>query len=143
VFLFADITIVEAGMIIGPLAGAVVVIFRLLVVSHAAQIAAEKSRAESYREMLIEANKALEDEVNTQRRNRGQEPLPVVAAVVPEHSSPVTKEQQETADLQTERARLTALTLALGLPPRTTGPPETDEQRQVRERGEKTEPEES
>lgn len=78
--------------------------------------AALQSDRDSYRQMADEAVSRLEDAV---RQSAGvTPPAPPLAAVVPEHNSPVTPEQQAEADRQTMRARLVASTLALGLPAR-------------------------
>jgi hypothetical protein len=86
----------------------------------------------SYKEISSEAISALEAQANEKRLKQGKEPLKVIAPVVPEHSSPVTKEQQETADLQTMRARAVAIAVALDLPVRVGADPETYEQRMAR-----------
>lgn len=136
--LFAEVTfsteaIVAVGGLLGALAGAIGYIFRLLMQSKDAQIAAaeaatklrdEESAKKSYKEIAEEAVAMAELRVNRERRASGYESTRVVAPVVPEHSSPVTTEQQKTADLQTLRARVTAATLALGLPAREPGAPE-------------------
>lgn len=72
---------------------------------------------DSYRQMAEEAigrlEQAIKDGVPT-----GQIVLPVVAAVVPEHSSPSTPEQRAVAAKQTMRARLVAAADAAGQEPR-------------------------
>jgi len=123
VSLFADVTIIEAGAIIFPLSGAVGIIFKLLIESYKSRIASVESEAKSWKEMYAEAIDVVESKVNEKRADSGKQPFTVIAPIVPEHSSPVTEEQQKTADLQTARARLTAATLALGLPAREAGTP--------------------
>lgn len=73
-----------------------------------------------YREMASEAVANLEAAAAQARELRGQTVAPILAAVVPEHNSPVTPEQAEHAARQTLRARATASALDLGLPPRET-----------------------
>lgn len=92
-----------------------------------------ENQRKSYREIAEEALEVTEREVNTKRVSEGKRPFVSMADVVPERSSPVTKEQQESADLQTVRARITAVKVALELPPRETGEPETEEQRRARQ----------
>lgn len=74
---------------------------------------------DSYKEMAAEAIASLAIVANRYRIEGGHDVTSPLAAVVPEHQSPVTPEQQATADLQTMRAQLTASTLDLGLPTRT------------------------
>lgn len=99
-----------------------------------------EGQKKSYKEMAEEAIEVSEREVNAKRSSEGKKPFPPIANVVAEHHSPVTIEQQEAADLQTARARITAVKVALDLPPRQAGEPETDEQRADRLAKEKTTP---
>lgn len=71
----------------------------------------------SYRDMATEAIQKLEIAVNQERETAGDAPFVPLAPVVPEHSSPVTPLQAETAAIATLRSRLVAATLALGLEP--------------------------
>lgn len=73
---------------------------------------------ESYQQIAAEAVEHLEEATNQALAARGEPPLVVVAAVVPEHSSPVSPQQKNTALVATLRARLVAVMAALGLPPR-------------------------
>jgi hypothetical protein len=134
--------IVTIGALLSATTGAVVYVFRLLLAEKdtaraaaaaAATIELERAKAEgatrlkdkedaskSYKEIAAEAVAALEKKAE----ERLGSALPAkIAPVVPEHSSPVSVAQQEAADLQTLRARVTAATLALGLPARTSTPP--------------------
>lgn len=117
------------------LAGAVVAIFWLLlsakdktlelyIKQSSEYMEKQESHKKSLKEIAEEAVKMMEDK---QDKQSGKTRPKKLAPVVPEHNSPVTKEQQETADLQTLRARLTAVTLAEGLPPRESGPPAVEE----------------
>jgi hypothetical protein len=76
---------------------------------------------DSYRQMAEEAiarfEQAIQDGVPP-----GHICVPVLAAVVPEHSSPATPEQIATAARQTMRARLVAATEASGQEPRESPP---------------------
>ncbi len=55
---------------------------------------------------------ALEQTVNRYRLYAGDTPLQPIAPVVPEHNSPISQFQQETAVMATWRARLVAAELA-------------------------------
>lgn len=115
---FSTEGIVIISTLLASLAGAITYVFKLLM-----QVQKEKfelaiklleEQKKSYREIAEEAVNAAEVRIGPR--------LPRVAAVVPEHNSPTTPQQQETADIVTLRARVTAITLAEGLPPRTTTP---------------------
>lgn len=80
-----------------------------------------KKERDTVRNMLVSAVANLEIAAGQARKLRGIAPLDKVADVVPEANSPPTQEQIDTADLATLRARLTAASLSLGLPPRTPG----------------------
>lgn len=138
--LLADISFttegaVAIGALMTALAGAVAVVFKLLIKSKDDQLAMaaaaaekrlrdEESQKKSYKEIAEEAVAMAELRVNRERGAAGRSAAKTVAPVVPEHSSPVSQEQQKTADLQTLRARVTAAGLDLKLPPREPGPPE-------------------
>jgi len=121
-----------AGAVLVTMAGSVAFMFRQLITSHSERLADQKaqcdremkamaSEKDSYKEIAAEAVDALENKVNELRRAAGKPSFPTVPPVIPEHSSPVSAGQQDTADLQTLRARVTAAVSALGLPPRDTG----------------------
>jgi hypothetical protein len=79
-------------------------------------IGAQEGAIASYRAMAASAVAKLETAASQAADHAGAV-LPLsLAAVVPEHNSPVTLEQQETADVATLRARLVAASLALGIP---------------------------
>lgn len=59
----------------------------------------------------------LERVANRIRKTRGESPLKTLRAVVPESSSPPTKQQIQTASIATVRARQAMLRVDLGLPP--------------------------
>lgn len=88
----------------------------------------EKLQADnnSWKEMASEAVENLAIAAANNRISRGEAPTPGMAAVVPEHSSPITPEQKLDAERATIRAKLVASTLELGLPPRTVYEPETE-----------------
>jgi len=118
--LSSEAIMVITGLVVA-LTSAVVGLFYMLIASHNERLKQMESDRNSYKEIAVEATSALERKVNTERGKLGHPPFDTVAPVVPEHSSPITKKQQDTADLQTLRARLTAAVMALGLPPRDSG----------------------
>jgi hypothetical protein len=71
---------------------------------------------DSYRQMAEEAIGRLEQAIKD-GVPAGQIVLPVLAPVVPEHSSPSTPEQRAVAARQTMRARLVAATVSAGQDP--------------------------
>lgn len=116
--LYGDVSFSTEGvMVISGLlsfvVGALVFIHKLLMQALRDQIDSGKLEVKSYKEIATEAVRAAETVVTPKL----QTPAPVVA----EHHSPTTEEQQATADLQTLRARVTAVSLAAGLPPRAAG----------------------
>jgi hypothetical protein len=76
-----------------------------------------QATADSYRQMAEESVARLETAAELARAERGESPLEAVAAVVAEHSSPVSPAQQATADVATMRARLVAAKKGVGLDP--------------------------
>lgn len=77
-------------------------------------IAEQAGALTSYKEMAEEAVANLEA---AGAAHSPHTPLPPLAAVLPEHSSPTTAQQRETAEIATMRARLVAANLALGIEP--------------------------
>lgn len=88
-----------------------------------------EQRGDSLRGIADTALDALEDAAKKKLADEGKPAVVPVAAVIAERRSPVTKEEKEAAELATSRARLVAASLALDLPPREPGVPETDDQR--------------
>jgi len=82
----------------------------------------------SLKEIATEAvtNLELARDVKLQAEGRSK-PAPV-APVIPEHNSPTTRRQRQTAELQTLRARLVAATLGLDLPAREASPDAVEEE---------------
>lgn len=72
---------------------------------------------ESYRQMAETAVTNLEAAANELLIEQGKPPIEALAAVIPEHGSPVTPQQRETAEIATKRARLVAASRSLGLAP--------------------------
>lgn len=88
------------------------------------RMATLQANHDAYREMAAEAVANLEVAAAHAREIRGEPPMVAVAPVVPEHSSPVTPDQQATASRATLRAQLVASTRDLNLPPREAPPVE-------------------
>jgi len=127
--MFADISLsTEAVVVIGALGSLLVAaVYKLhsqLMQSKDDQVKSMQSQRDSYREMADEAIKNLETIRSERQIGTGMPSPSIVAAVVPEHNSPTTQTQQDSADLQTMRARLVAATLSLGLPARKAAPME-------------------
>lgn len=122
--LFSDVTFSTEGIVVisallSALVGALVFIFKLLMQSQndKFELAIKQSEdaRKSYKQIAEEAVAVAEKRIGSK--------VPPVAAVVSEHNSPPTEEQKAAAELQTLRARVTAVTKAAGLPPRTSGEP--------------------
>jgi hypothetical protein len=121
------VTLISVLMV--SLAGAVSVLFKLLMLAKDASYAdALKTRdarildleheRDAYKEACKDAMAAAEMAVDKLRGKSGLRPLASIPDVIPEHYSPVTKEQQDAADLATLRAQ-GCLNRELGIPPRT------------------------
>lgn len=111
------------GVVVGALVAAITFLFR-------GWIAALQADRDSWKHMAEEGVEDLEKVAKRERARNGHGPVKKaipVAAVVPEASSPPTKQQKETAEVQTMRARLVAAKLDLGLPKRTIKGDKTDE----------------
>jgi len=126
--LIADITFsAEAIGIIGVmgtgLITAIALLFKLLMASKDRALDEMTTERNSYKQMAEEAIANGEKFVSDSLAKCGQPDFEPMAPVVPEHSSPVTRQQQDVAELQTLRARLVASTLAMKLPPRLNGNP--------------------
>lgn len=93
----------------------------------------ESNQKESYRSIAKDSLGINEANVNKQLVKEGKPPLVPIADVIAEYQSPVTREAQEAADLQTARKRLVDVQLAMGIPARESGPPETEPQRAARQ----------
>jgi hypothetical protein len=74
------------------------------------------SQRNSYQKMATQSITGLELAANRLRQSRGEGPIEFVKPVVPEHNSPTTQAQIDTAELQTLRARAVAAALVLDVP---------------------------
>ena len=123
--LLADVLISTEAMvvvatIVGALGGATTLLFKMVIDNRSAELKAMEGDRNSWKEMALESMERLDQAVAKHRKesHRPTPPVLPVAPIVPEHSSPITTQQQETADIGTARAKLVAATLALGLEPR-------------------------
>lgn len=105
--------IVMIGALLSALTVSISVLFRMLIAAKDAQLQEEKAHRQAYQDVAEEAVSILSDRVAAHLLETGQDPVTEVAPVIPEHSSPVTKKQADTALFATLRARLTAAKLAL------------------------------
>lgn len=109
--------------VVTALAGAVGLMFKLLMVSHAKSLTDQESIKKSYQEISNEAIKSAKDTADFYRQKyEGKAPIILAAPVISESHSPSTKLQRETAGVATMRASLAAIKLAMGQSPR--GEPE-------------------
>jgi hypothetical protein len=120
---FADVSfsteaIVVISAILLALVGAIGALYWQNQKATEARVTSLSNRLSSYEQISERAMEVLLIETNAKLAAEGRALPPILAAVVPEHHSPMTFEQEETAKLATRRAQLTAITLALGLPAR-------------------------
>lgn len=123
--MFSDIVIntetaAAIGAVLAVVNGALVFIFKLLMKAKDSQIASMESERDSWRTAATVAVENLE--LATTKFLSDDDPkkkIPKLAPVIAQHCSPTLPQAQRLAELQTITARLTAATLALGLPPRT------------------------
>ncbi len=107
----AGIAVITA--LLGTVAGCVVVIFKLFLVSKDAMIAELREQRDSLKKVADRAVASLEAEAERQQLTRGETPIPRLKPVAPEHNSPTSERQQQAADLGTLQAREVAAKLAL------------------------------
>jgi hypothetical protein len=122
--------VVAFGALLSALAAAIAYLFKALLALEKEKssqtikalderVSVLSSRVTSFEQISMEALRILDD-VASKTLGEDRKPLlQIVAPVVPEHSSPPTREEIDTARLATARARLTAASLALDIPPRT------------------------
>jgi hypothetical protein len=120
-FFADDVSFSVAGIaiittLLGAVAGALVIIFRLLMAAKDQQIADIKEQRESYKKVAERTVATLEQVSNQKVIDGGGVPIPKIAPIVPESNSPTTPSQQFSADLETLKARQLVASLVL-LPP--------------------------
>lgn len=118
--MLADVTFSDAAIgiitaLLVALSGAIAVLFRMVIANYDSQLTYWRSKELNWQEMTERAVSGMENEVNRKRVIAGKQPFPVLAAVLPEHSSPVTQAQKHAADLETMKARLVAAELSLDI----------------------------
>lgn len=128
--ILADVSFsTEALTIIGTMGAgmiaAITMLFKLLMASKDKALVDMTSARDSFKEIADESVTSVESIVNRMRAEKGEEEFKPMKAIVPEHASPIKQSQQDTADLQTMRARLVAATLNLHLPAREASRPAT------------------
>jgi hypothetical protein len=126
----ADIHFTTEGIgiistLITVLSGACYTVFHLLMKSKDDYADFLKSQIVGYQQMITELTTAAESDVNRKLSEKGLPTVKPLADVVPEHNSPTTDQARMVAEMQSHRARVTAITLAFGLPPRTESPKST------------------
>ena len=120
---FSTETMVVVTAIVTGLTGAIAYLFKMLMDNLNARLILAEENLKNMKNIAEQAITNLEIIAKYKNKEGGIPSIPMLAPVVPEHQSRVTKTQQETADTQTLRARLVAATLALSLPPRKIGEP--------------------
>lgn len=89
-----------------------------------------EAKKKSYEQIAQEAVHALVEVADKQRAREGRPPVTPLASVVPESSSPSTPAQRDDAAIATLRARMAAVKVDQGLPPRLE-PPQADDEPEV------------
>ena len=102
-------------MLVGGMVAAVPALFLALMKSHASAMAEVCAQRDVYKAIGERAIIRLEQEAVERRKRDGLPAVPALVPVEPEHSSPVSAHQWETAAQATLRARLVAA--ELGMPP--------------------------
>jgi hypothetical protein len=120
-FFADDVSFSVAGIaiittLLGAVAGALVVIFKLLMAAKDQQIADIKEQRESYKKVAERTVDTLEQVSNKKVIDAGGVPVPKISPIVPESNSPTSPAQQFSADLETLKARQLVASLVL-LPP--------------------------
>lgn len=103
--------------VIGSLATAVGVLFKLVISSKNETLRATKSLLKSYKEIAEDTTRSLTQVVNQNRLREGKLPIQLTVPVVTESQSPSTELQRHTAHVATLRAHGVQLNKAAGLPP--------------------------
>jgi|SRR6187401_3270193 len=98
--------------LVGAVMTAVGALFLAYRQSTESTLAEVKSQRDVYRSIADRSVERLEQEVNDRRQQVGLPPIIPMTSVVPEHHSPITEAQEQTATAATLRARLVAAELA-------------------------------
>lgn len=98
-------------LLIGGVVAAVPVLFAAYVKAQMLAMTEITAQRDVYKAIADRAVTRLEEEVADRRTRDGFPPLTPIAPVEPEHNSPTTGAQRETAQMATLRARLVAAEL--------------------------------
>ncbi len=115
-----EITVI--GILLGSVVTALVAVFKLLMSARDSQLADRTAERDNYRSVAADAVRMMEAAVTKQRAAEGLPPIKPLAAVLPEHQSPVSEAEETTAHQATLRAAVTAAGLELGVPSRSDPP---------------------
>jgi hypothetical protein len=126
---FSTEEVVIIGTLLATVTGATSYIFKLLIDNYASRLAEKESQLQNWKQIASEAVVNLHKVAKEKRASEGMPPYVPLVPVVPEHNSPATMRELETAELQTVRASLVAATKDLGLEPRSWPIPEGGEQK--------------
>lgn len=110
---FSESGIAIIGALLLALSGAIVAIFKLLMLAKDSQVTDMKEQRDAFKKGYERSIELLEVEAQKQELARGGIPIPKLAPVKPEHNSPTTEKQQMSADLSTLKAREVAAKLML------------------------------
>lgn len=102
---------------IAGLVAAIGTLFGLYAKSMNDRLAEKDAQINSYKSILQAALFAGDKAINELMVLKGLPLVTVMAPVIPEHQSPITKKQAETAHIATQRARAVAMYDKLGLEP--------------------------
>jgi len=126
--ILAEGIVINTGIavaVVTALAGAISMLFKLVMDSKNAQIKALNDQIaglvsiqKSYEEMADEAIKSAKDTLNFYRQQEGKPPVIFDAKVISESHSPSTALQRLTADIATKRAALAKIKLTADQEPR-------------------------
>lgn len=105
--------------VVTALVGGIGVLFKLVMSSHAKEVAQLESVKKSYEEIASEAIKSAKETADFYRQKyEGKAPIILAAPVISESHSPSTRIQRETAAVATLRATLAKIKLDMGQEPR-------------------------
>jgi hypothetical protein len=114
---FSGASIVVVTGLLTALVGTIAMLFKLLMASKDKSLQDMTEQRNSYQKMAAQSIAALELAANRARKARGEDPFRPIPSVVPEHNSPTTQVQIDTAEYQTQLARATRAARELDLPP--------------------------
>lgn len=101
------------GALLLAVAGALTVVFRLLMVAKDSQIAELREQRDSYKKGYERAVVTLEAVSDKQQLERGQVPIPKLAPPIPDHNSPTSERQKFSSEMEALKARHAAAELII------------------------------